>query len=127
MVAGHTQSTAIVKKAIAESGRTDPMPPTEQPADKKVMIDVLNSAPATDVDKTCPDQQTMAHQGRADADDGQAQSGELAHFGPDPAVRADARDHARQDRPESLTAALIFNRARRAASSKLQPDCAALT
>jgi putative membrane protein len=62
MVKDHTKSTEMVKKAIADSGRTDLMPPADLPADKKAMIDALNAASAADFDKTYLDQQTMAHQ-----------------------------------------------------------------
>ncbi len=62
MVTDHTKSTELVKKAIADSGRTDLAPPTDLPADKKSLIDALNGASAGDFDKTYLDQQTMAHQ-----------------------------------------------------------------
>lgn len=62
MITDHTKSTQMVKKAIADSGRTDLKPPSELPADKKAMIEALNNASAADFDKTYLDQQTMAHQ-----------------------------------------------------------------
>jgi putative membrane protein len=61
MITDHGKSTAMIKKAVADSGRTDIAPPTALPADKQAMIDALNSASATDFDKTYVDQQVMAH------------------------------------------------------------------
>ena len=77
MVTDHTKSTAMVKKAIADSGRTDLAPPAELPADKKTMIDALNSAPAGDFDKTYLDQQTMAHQDALALMTAESQSGDV--------------------------------------------------
>jgi putative membrane protein len=61
MVADHTKSTAMVKKAVADSGRKDIMPPTALPADKQALIDALNQASAADFDKLYAAQQVMAH------------------------------------------------------------------
>jgi putative membrane protein len=61
MITDHTKSTAAVKKAIAESGRTDLAPPAMLPDDKKAMIDALNSASDADFDKTYVAQQVKAH------------------------------------------------------------------
>ena len=77
MVKDHTQSTEMVKKAIADSGRTDLMPPADLPADKKAMIDALNSASAADFDKTYLDQQTMAHQDALAQMMAESQSGDV--------------------------------------------------
>jgi putative membrane protein len=61
MVTDHTKSTAMIKKAVADAGRTDIMPPTALPDDKKAMIDALNAASDADFDKTYVDQQVTAH------------------------------------------------------------------
>ena len=61
MITDHGKSTAMIKKAVADSGRTDITPPTALPADKQAMIDVLNSASPADFDKTYVDQQVTAH------------------------------------------------------------------
>jgi putative membrane protein len=61
MITDHTKSTAAVKKAIAESGRTDLAPPAMLPDDKKAMIDALNGASDADFDKTYVAQQVKAH------------------------------------------------------------------
>jgi putative membrane protein len=60
MVTDHAKSTAMIKKAVADSGKPI-TPPADLPADKKAMIDALNSAPAADFDKTYANQQVMAH------------------------------------------------------------------
>jgi putative membrane protein len=60
MIADHSKSTAMVKKAVAASGKPI-TPPTDLPADKKAMLDALNSASAADFDKTYVDQQVTAH------------------------------------------------------------------
>lgn len=80
MITDHTKSTAMVKKAIADSGRTDLMPPADLPADKKAMIDALNSASAADFDKTYLDQQTMAHQDALMLMTAESQSGDVAQL-----------------------------------------------
>lgn len=77
MVTDHTKSTALVKKAIADSGRTDLKPPTDLPADKKSLIDALNSASAADFDKIYLDQQTMAHQDALMLMTAESQSGDV--------------------------------------------------
>jgi putative membrane protein len=61
MITDHGKSTAMIKKAVADSGRTDIMPPKALPADKQTMLDALNSASAADFDKTYVEQQVMAH------------------------------------------------------------------
>jgi putative membrane protein len=61
MVADHTQSTAMIKKAVADSGK-DIKPPAELPDDKKMLIDALNKAASADFDRTYVSQQVMAHQ-----------------------------------------------------------------
>ena len=61
MMTDHAKSTAMVKKAVADSGRKDIMPPSALPADKQAMIDALNKASDADFDKTYLDQQTQAH------------------------------------------------------------------
>jgi putative membrane protein len=60
MVTDHTKSTALIKKAVANSGKPI-TPPAGLPADKKAMIDALTSASAADFDKAYVDQQVMAH------------------------------------------------------------------
>jgi putative membrane protein len=77
MVTDHTKSTEMVKKAIADSGRSDLTPPADLPADKKAMIDALNSASAADFDKTYLDQQTMAHQDALMLMTAESQSGDV--------------------------------------------------
>jgi putative membrane protein len=77
MVTDHTKSTAMVKKAIADSGRTELKPPADLPADKKAMIDALNSASAAEFDKTYLDQQTMAHQDALALMTAESQSGDV--------------------------------------------------
>lgn len=76
MVTDHTKSTAMIKKAVAESGRTDIMPPTALPADKQAMIDALNSASDADFDKTYVDQQVQAHKDALALMQGYAMSGD---------------------------------------------------
>ena len=61
MVQDHTKSTAMIKKAVADSGRKDIMPPATLPPDKQGMIDALDKASDADFDKTYVDQQVMAH------------------------------------------------------------------
>jgi len=61
MVADHAKSTAAIKKAVADSGRTDITPPAALPADKQALIDALNGASDADFDKTYVDQQVQAH------------------------------------------------------------------
>jgi putative membrane protein len=77
MVTDHTQSTEMVKKAVADAGRTDLKPPAELPADKKAMIDALNGASAANFDKTYLDQQTMAHQDALALMTAESQSGDV--------------------------------------------------
>ncbi len=76
MVTDHTKSTAMVKKAVSASGRTDIMPPTILPADKQAMIDALNSASDADFDKTYVDQQVKAHKDALALMQGYAMSGD---------------------------------------------------
>ena len=61
MVADHTKSTAMIKKAVADSGK-DIKPPAALPDDKAALIDALNKASDADFDKTYVDQQVKAHQ-----------------------------------------------------------------
>ena len=77
MVTDHTQSTQMVKKAIADAGRADLKPPAQLPADKKAMIDALNNASAADFDKTYLGQQTMAHQDALALMTAESQSGDV--------------------------------------------------
>ncbi len=60
MVMDHAKSTAMIKKAVADSGK-DIKPPMELPDDKKAMVDALNKASDADFDKTYVDQQVSAH------------------------------------------------------------------
>jgi putative membrane protein len=60
MVRDHTKSTALIKKAVTDSGKPI-TPPADLPADKKALIVALNGASAADFDKTYVDQQVMAH------------------------------------------------------------------
>jgi putative membrane protein len=76
MIADHTKSTAMVKKAVKDSGRTDIMPPTTLPADKQAMIDALNSASDADFDKTYVDQQVLVHKDALALMTGYAMSGD---------------------------------------------------
>jgi putative membrane protein len=76
MVTDHTKSTAMVKKAVADSGRTDIMPPTALPADKQALIDALNQASDADFDKTYVDQQVTAHKDALALMTGYAMSGD---------------------------------------------------
>ena len=76
MITDHGKSTAMVKKAVADSGRTDITPPTVLPADKQTMIDALNSAAAGDFDKTYVEQQVMAHKDALALMQGYAASGD---------------------------------------------------
>ncbi len=52
-------------------------PPAELPADKRAMIDALNSASAADFDKTFLDQQTMAHHNALALMTAESQSGDV--------------------------------------------------
>jgi putative membrane protein len=61
MITDHSKSTAMIKKAVADSGRKDITPPTALPADKQALIEALNAASAADFDKTYVDQQVTAH------------------------------------------------------------------
>jgi putative membrane protein len=61
MVTDHGKSTAMIKKAVADSGRKDITPPAELPTDKQSLIDALSMASASDFDKTYVDQQLTAH------------------------------------------------------------------
>jgi putative membrane protein len=62
MITDHGKSTAGLKKAIADSGRTDLAPPATLPADLQSKIDDLNKADAKDFDKAYMDSQVDAHQ-----------------------------------------------------------------
>jgi putative membrane protein len=66
----------MVKKAVADSGRTDIMPPTALPADKQALIDALNQASDADFDKTYVDQQVTAHKDALALMTGYATSGD---------------------------------------------------
>jgi putative membrane protein len=77
MVTDHTKSTAMVKKAIAASGRADLKPPASLPDDKKAMIDALNKASDADFDKTYADQQVMAHKDALALMTGYSMSGDV--------------------------------------------------
>jgi putative membrane protein len=77
MVADHTKSTALVKKAIADSGRTDLAPPAALPDDRKAMIDALDKASDADFDKTYVDQQVAAHKDALSLMTGYSMSGDV--------------------------------------------------
>jgi putative membrane protein len=77
MVTDHGKSTAMIKKAVADSGRKDITPPASLPDDKKALIDALKAASATDFNKTYVDQQVTAHKDALALMQGYAASGDV--------------------------------------------------
>ena len=61
MIKDHTQSSAMIKKAIADGGESIELPST-LPNDKQEMIGALNAASPETFDKTYLTQQASAHQ-----------------------------------------------------------------
>lgn len=65
MIEMHTQTTAGLKKAIADSGQ--PLtPPAALPADLRTKLDVLGKASSADFDKAYMDAQVDGHQAALD-------------------------------------------------------------
>lgn len=76
MIAGHTKSTANLKKAIADSGQTM-TPPATLPADKQAMLDALKAGDAAGFDKMYVEGQVAAHEEALGLLQGYGQGGDV--------------------------------------------------
>ena len=82
MVKAHTKSTAALKKAIADSGRSDLSTPTNLSPDMQAKVDDLANADPKDFDQKYIDGQIEAHQAALDVMQRYAQDGDA------PAIKA---------------------------------------